>query len=122
MQACASTSGVRLEGNDFKENLPGQWKGFWKSEIAQISGETGLNIMKIDGDKVYLSGYSNRPRGPAETEVSGHVKNSTLFCTWQPSECKGELIMRRDDSNNLTLDGNYNCSEAAGTVKLKKIE
>ena len=29
VQSCASTSTIRLEGNDFKENLPGLWEGRW---------------------------------------------------------------------------------------------
>jgi len=29
IQSCTSTSVMRLEGNDFKENLSGQWEGQW---------------------------------------------------------------------------------------------
>ena len=40
VQSCTSTSAIRLEGDDFKENLPGQWEGRW----YHISGSSGAIV------------------------------------------------------------------------------
>jgi hypothetical protein len=124
LQACASTSGVRLEGNDFEENLPGRWEGHWKYE--SWSGSEKIKITKIDGNKVHLTGYTKAtdPRGRNCDEVSGRFENSILFLTWQypEGECEDEYVMKRDDSNNLTLDGESLCGGFYVTIGLKKIE
>ena len=101
LQACASTSGVRLEGNDFETNLPGKWEGYWRWEGH--SGEQGIEITKIDeNNKVHLTGYTKPLTGDPFTEVSGHIDNSILFLTWQVSdgECKDEYKMIKDNSKN----------------------
>ena len=49
VHSCTSTSAMRLEGKDFKENLSGQWEGRWtygpgRSDIYH------LKILKIDAN------------------------------------------------------------------------
>jgi hypothetical protein len=115
---------VRIEGNDFEENLPGRWEGHWKADLFSQSFKQGLIISKIDGSKVHLTGYANQSSGPTLNEVYGRVENSILFLTWKvpEGECEDEYIMKRDNSNNLILDGNYTCPQWSGKAKLKKIE
>jgi hypothetical protein len=50
LQSCLSTptSGRRLEGSEFKKNLPGLWEGNWY--LAGRSGKKRINIIKIDGN------------------------------------------------------------------------
>ena len=124
IQACASTSGMRLEGNDFNENLPGRWEGYWRTDLLSAQATQGIKITKIDGSKVHLTGYANQPAGPPLSEVYGRVENSILFLTWKApeGECEDEYIMKRDNSNNLILDGNYSCPQWSGKAKFKKIE
>jgi hypothetical protein len=55
--SCTSTSVMRLEGNDFKENLPGRWEGRWTYGPGRSDIEW-LKIIKIDGNKVHLTGFS----------------------------------------------------------------
>ncbi len=123
VQSCASVPVTRLEGIDFKENLPGLWEGKWQYQA--LSGETRIKIIKIDGNKVYLTGYSEGGPYPDTDEVYGRIENSTLFLTWPGASlegCKEKYEMKRDDSNNLILDGHWNCVYDSGTVQLKKIE
>ena len=125
LQACASTpTGTRIEGSDFKENLPGQWEGYWITDYFTQTFKQGLKITKIDGSKVQLTGYANQWSGPPQNEVYGRVENSILFLTWKYPEgdCEDEYIMKRDNSNNLILDGNFECPQWFGKVNLKKIE
>ena len=118
--SCTSTSVMRLEGKDFKENLPGLWEG----NMSYASGRTGperIKIIKIDGNKVHLTGYAAGASGLGTDEVSGRIEDSTLLLTWS-DKCKDELRMIRDDSNNLILDGPLRCPGFIGKVRLKKIE
>ena len=111
---------MRLEGNDFIENLPGRWEGEWRYQA--YTGDVRITISKIDGNKVHLTGFSpvNPWRG-AITEVYGRIENSTLILTW-PEVPNTEIYkMKRDDSNNLMLDGWYHMI-VRGPVQLKKIE
>ena len=123
-QSCASTSTsvMRLEGNDFRENLPGLWEG--KYSWGGSSKETNIKINEIDGNNVQLTGYM--PGGgewPASDEVYGHIENSYLLLTWPVSDCNWKISMKRDDSNNFTLAGNGTCSWfSGGRIQLKKIE
>ena len=124
IQACAATSGMRLEGNDFKENLPGRWEGNCKTNFHTQLFKQGLKITKIDGSKVHLTGYANQYAGPPLNEVYGRAENSILFLTWKgpEGECEDEYIMKRDNSNNLILDGNFTCPAWDGKAWFKKIE
>jgi len=122
--SCTSTTVMRLEGNDFKENLPGLWDGHW-SYLSGRSGKERINIIKIDGNKVHLTGYSAGGTVSDTDEVYGRIENSTLLLTWPaswPGGCKDELRMIRDDSNNLILEGPFKCPGLSGKVRLKKIE
>ena len=121
--SCASTSDLRLEGNDFKENLPGLWEGRWYDR--NMSGKLHIKITGIDGNKVHLTGYAQGGAWvPAQDEVYGRVENSTLLLTWPISGGQEEYIMKRDDSENLILDGNWKGQTASvsGKVRLRKIE
>ena len=119
-----STSAMRLEGNDFKENLPGLWEGkwYWGSE----SGKIRIKIIKIDGNKVHLTGFSEGDSVSADTEeVYGHLENTILLLTWPAAGMGGvneRYTMKRDDSNNLILDGSWTGSTSSGKSQLKKIE
>jgi hypothetical protein len=123
--SCTTTSVVRHEGNDFIENLPGLWDGNW-SYLAGRSGTERIEITKIDGNKVHLTGYATGGSVSDSDEVYGRIENSTLLLTWPVAaagSCKDELRMIRDDSNNLILDGTFKCGGAwSGKVRLKKIE
>ena len=119
--SCTSISGIRLEGNDFKENLPGLWEGRWYS--LNMSGKLHIKITGIDGNKVHLTGYAQGGAWvPAQDEVYGRVENSTLLLTWPISGGQEEYIMKRDDSENLILDGNWKGDTVSGKVRLRKIE
>jgi hypothetical protein len=119
-----STSAMRLEGNDFKENLPGLWEGkwYWGSE----SGKIRIKIIKIDGNKVHLTGFSEGDSMSADTEeVYGDLENSTLLLRWPaagPNGVNERYTMKRDDSNNLILDGSWKSLNSSGKSQLKKIE
>jgi len=123
-QSCASTStSVKgLEGADFKENLPGLWEGKWSA--GGHSGKQHIKIIKIDGNEVQLNGYAQGSGVSADTEeVYGRIENSTLLLTWPVIECKEKYKMKRDDSNNLILDGPSICEGAIyGRTRLNKIE
>jgi hypothetical protein len=122
--SCTSTSVMRLEGSDFKENLPGLWEGKWYS--GSISDIVRIKIIKIDGNKVHLTGWMSGGAHNDLDEVYGRIENSTLLLTWPAGAdfgCKEEYTMKRDDSNNLILDGHQKCSGyGEGKVQLKKIE
>jgi hypothetical protein len=124
-QSYAFASDIRLEGTDFKENLPGLWKGEW-SYIGE-TGKERIKIIKIDEHKVHLTGYTEGGTGtyPDTDEVYGRIENSTLLLTWPTAAytgCKEEYTMKRDGSNNLILDGHFKCGGYSGKVQLKKIE
>ena len=122
-QSFAFDSENRLKGNDFKENLAGRWEGNWY--FGTGSGKQHIKIIKIDGDKVHLTGYSEGGNHPDTDEVYGRIENSTLLLTWpvaKPVGCKDEYTMKRDHSKNLILDGHYKCGGFTGKVQLKKIE
>ena len=123
--SCTSTSVMRIEGNDFKKNLLGRWDGNWSYQAGR-SGRVNINITKIDGNKVHLTGYSAGGSVPDTDEVYGRIENSTLLLTWPTAwrgGCKDELRMIRDDSDNLILDGSSKCVGLVdGKVRLKKIE
>ena len=125
LQACASTSGVRLEGNDFVKNLPGLWEGRWYA--SGTSGIIRLKITKIDGNIVHLTGYTeNEVYGDTE-EVNGRLENGTLLITWPTAAKDGvneKYTMSRDDSGNLTLNGKWHAKIdlSSGYSRLNKIE
>jgi hypothetical protein len=129
VQSCASISAVRLEGDDFKENLPGLWDGYWSHQSGR-SGKLHINITGIDGDKVHLTGlYVKTQNHPDSDEVYGRIENSTLLLTWPAVGAEDEYKMKRDDSNNLTLEGNWKGIKSnprtrglGGWLRLKKIE
>lgn len=122
-QSFAFDQEMRLKDNDFKENLAGRWEGNWY--WGSISAKERIKIIKIDGDKVHLSGYMEGGPHPDTDEVYGRIENSSLLLTWpaaKPLACEEEYTMKRDDSNKLILDGNYKCGSYTGKVQLKKIE
>jgi hypothetical protein len=119
--SCASTSVKRLEGDAFKKNLPGLWEGNW--HFGNESGKLHIKITGIDGNKVHLTGYAQGGGTVSEQdEVSGRVENSTLLLTWPITGGQEEYIMKRDDSENLILDGNWDNRTVRGKVRLRKIE
>ena len=124
LQSCASTSGVRLEGNDFEENLPGLWKGSWRMTGNQ--GAENIKINKVEGSEVHLTGFmAGGGVDPDTDEVYGRIENSTLLLTWPAagdSGCKEKYSMKRDASNRLMLDGNQICGNITLSVSLFKIE
>lgn len=123
IQSCTSTSGIRLEGNDFKENLPGFWIGNWKFPHITETGRVRVDIIKIDGNKVHLDAWAEKGGSlPDSDDVYGLIENSTLFVIWPAVGCKDEYKMIRDDSNNLILDGHMKCENISGKVQLKKID
>ena len=119
--SCTSTSYMRLEGSDFEKNLPGRWEGYW--HFLNESGKLHIKITGIDGNKVHLTGYAQGSAwNPAQDQVYGRVENSTLLLTWPISGGQEEYIMKRDDSENLILDGNWKGQTVSGKVRLRKIE
>jgi len=128
-QSCASISAIRLEGDDFKEKLPGLWDGYWSHQSGR-SGKQRINITGIDGNKVHLTGlYVKTPNHPDSDEVYGRIEDSTLFLSWPIAEVEEEYRMKRDDSNNLILEGNWKGIKSSprtrglsGWVRLKKFE
>ncbi len=71
-----------------------------------------------------MTGYAQGSgASPATDEVYGRIENSTLLLTWPVVDCEDELKMKRDDSNNLILDGGSECQGGIYVkVQLKKIE
>ena len=59
-QSCAttSTSNTHIEGREFRQNLPGLWEGYWHGPGR--TGKKDINIIKIDGNKVHLTGFTER--------------------------------------------------------------
>jgi hypothetical protein len=92
----------------------------------QNSGKEHIKIIKIDENTVHLTGHMDGGLYYSDTdEVSGRIENSILLLTWPAaadSGCKEEYTMKRDNSNNLILEGHYKCGDVEGEVKLKKIE
>ena len=119
-----STSVRRLEGIEFKKNLPGVWEGNWY--LAGRSGKKRINIIKIDGNKIDLTGYSSGGDHWADTEeVYGRIENSDLILRWPGAGLNGvndRFTMIKDDSNNLILYGNWRSPKLFGTSQLKKIK
>jgi hypothetical protein len=116
---------MRLEGNDFKENLSGLWEGMWTYGVGR-SDMYHLKISKLDGNKVHLTGYvGGGGGGPGSDEVYGRIENSTLLLTWPDlweGNCKDGIRMRKDNSNNLILVGLLKCGGWSAKSRLKKIE
>ena len=129
VQSCALTSAIRVEGDDFKENLPGQWDGYGSHQSGR-SGKLHINITGIEGNKVHLTGlYVKTQNHPDSGEVYGRIENSTLLLTWPAVGAEDTYKMKRNDSNNLTLEGNWKGMASnprtrglSGWVRLKKIE
>ena len=87
------------------------------------SGEVRIEIIKIDGNKVNLTGYAQGGiSATASDKVYGRIENSTLLLTWPDQDCKDKYTMKRDDSNNSILDGPSICGGMVERVQLKKIE
>ena len=126
LQSCLSTptSFRRLEGSEFKKNLPGLWEGNWY--LAGRSGKKRINIIKIDGNKVALTGFSSGGDHWAGTDdVYGRIDNSALLLTWPGAGLNGVIdrfTMIEDDSNNLILDGNWRSPSLFGKSRLRKIQ
>ena len=115
---------MRLEGSDFQDNLPDLWEGRWSYGAGRSDLER-IKIIKIDGNKIHLTGlYAGTSNHPDTDEVYGRIENSTLFITWSALEVEEEHKMKRDDSNNLILDGHWKgiASGRKGKVQFKKIE
>ena len=87
------------------------------------SGRKIMKIIKIDKNKVYLTGFNEGGGYAADSdEVYGRLENSTLLLAWRGGG-DYEYIMKRDDSNNLILDGRWKSSTGySGKSHLKKIE
>ena len=79
--SCTTTSVARLEGNDFKENLPGLWEGNMVYSPGNRTGPERIKIIKIDGNKVHLTGYAAGAGNIGKDEVSGRIEKSTLILT-----------------------------------------
>ena len=126
LQSCATTptSVRRLEGTEFIKNLPGLWEGNWR--WAGRSGKRSINIIKIDGNDVDLTGFtSGGDYWAATDDVHGRIENSALLLTWPlagPNGVTDRYTMIKDDSNNLVLDGIWQSTNSSGTSQLKKIE
>ena len=125
LQACASTlAGTRIEGSDFKENLPGLWEGSWRATGNQ--GNQHIKIIKVEGSEVHLTGLSKGGATDPDTdEVSGRIEDSKLLLTWpamMDSGCKEKYTMKRDASNKLALHGNQICGSYVSAVSLFKKE
>lgn len=119
--SCASMSYVRLEGNDFKENLPGHWEGWWDSSGKR--GDVRIAIKEVDGNVVHLTGYmTGSATCPDADEVWGRIKNSRLILKWANIMGEDVYTMNRDSSNNLTLEGYFDVGYQIGNIKLAKIE
>jgi hypothetical protein len=120
--SCTSTSFMRLEGNDFEKNLPGLWEGKWSAK--GFSGKQHIKILKIEGNKVHLTGFTQGFGSvPDADEVYGSIENSALLLTWPAAGCKEKYTMKRDDYDNLILDGSSICEAVySAKVQLKKIE
>ena len=119
--SCTSTSYMRLEGSDFEKNLPGRWEGYW--HFLNEKGKIHIKIKGIDGNKVHLTGYAQGSANiGAQDQVYGRVENSKLLLTWPISGGQEEYKMKRDDSENLILDGNWKGQTVSGKVRLRKIE
>ena len=83
LHSCAttSTSYMRVEDVDFKNNLPGRWEGKW--QWSTRSGPERIKISKIDGNKVHLTGFLDTLDWTGKTEeVYGRIENTTLLLSW----------------------------------------
>jgi hypothetical protein len=125
-QSCAttSTSNTHIEGPEFRKNLPGFWEGYWHGPGR--TGKKHINIVKLDGNKVHLTGFTARSDySPDTKEVYGRIENSTLLLTWPLAGHNGvndKYKMIKDGSNNLILNGIWRTSNFSGTSQLKKTE
>ena len=127
LQSCAATpTSVRfLESSEFEMNLPGLWEGNWR--WSGRSGKRHINIIKIDGNKVVLTGYTSGGDYWAETEdVNGHIYKSHLLLTWPsagPNGVTDRYKMIKDDSDSLILDGIWQSpNSSSGTSRPKKVK
>jgi hypothetical protein len=81
-----------------------------------------IKITGIDGNKVHLTGFYARTQNHPDTdEVYGRIEYSTLLLTWPVAKAEKELKMKREDSNNLILDG-HSKTKANVKVQFEKIE
>jgi len=125
-QSCAatSTSVTRIEDREFRKNLPGLWEGYWHGPGR--TGKRHINIIKIDGNKVHLTGYtSGSDYSPDTDEVYGRIENSTLLLSWPLAGHLGvndKYRMIKDGSNNLIFEGIWRTSNFSGKSQLKKTE
>jgi hypothetical protein len=126
IQSCVATSPPvrRVESAEFKERLPGIWEGSWN--WSGRSGKRRIQIIKIDGNRVDLTGYTARGDYWADTdEVYGRIVNSALILTWPqagPNGVSDRYTMLTDDASNLILDGIWRTPNSSGTSQLKKID
>lgn len=127
LQSCAttSTSVRRLESSEFEKNLPGLWEGNWR--WSGRSGKRHIHIIKIDGNRVVLTGYTSGGDYWAETDdVYGRIENSRLLLTWPlagPNGVTDRYEMIKDDSDNFILDGIWQSpNSSSGTSQLKKMK
>ena len=69
-----------------QKNLPGLWEGkwVWRGEGGRSnSGKTGIKIIKIDGNKVHLTGFAQGSGAAPSTDmVKGSLKKSALLLWW----------------------------------------
>ncbi len=122
--SCTSTSFTRLEGNDFEKNLPGLWEGNWS--WRNFHGKTRIKIIKIEGNKVHLTGFSQGWNVHEDnTDVYGRLKDSTLLLTWRGRGQSGiyeKYTMNKDDSNNLILNSSWENLGIAGRSQRVRTE
>lgn len=115
----------RIEGRYFIDNLSGQWKGRWLCADDRYAIYQ-LKIIKIDGNKVHLSGSRGTDNsGSSDDEVYGHQENSALFLTWPTTgggQCKDELRMIKDSHDHLKLVVQTQCEGWETRFRLEKIE
>ena len=124
-QACASTpTGTRVEGSEFKKNLPGLWEGHWSN--GSVQAKEYIEIINVEEYEVHLTGVMGGGGVDSDTDkVSGRIENEVLLLTWPEAwtyGCTEKYRMYRDESNNLTLIGNQSCSRIISNVVLRKTE
>jgi hypothetical protein len=73
---------MRLEGSDFKENLPGLWEGNWSYGAGRSDIER-IKIIKIDGNKVHLTGWQGGGGKSDTDEVYGVITAANKVLTFR---------------------------------------
>ena len=105
--------------------MPGEWEGKWTYGPGRTDTYS-LKIIKIDGNEVHLTGFfGGGGSGHDDTDVYGRIENSILLLTWPNTtegQCKDELRIIRDTTNNLILVGQTQCGGWVAKLRLKKIE